>query len=409
MARTRKLKHIVYEFLLRARLLLPLFVLLIALLVWLAATERYTYLAPQYCRLFGYPALALILIPYAYVLRRFWLRRYLGNMTGWVVYHIYASYGALALVLIHSQGRADQSLTFWLMCLFWTVMISGVGGLFGQRLCYRVLPFFVQHELGMERLEPERRWLFDLACELAENTWLLVVDDIRDWENFCDRLSEMTSDQLVDIRRELWKLIPGSACEMIRAAADANFVDEDTRIRIVRSLNTILRDGGRFYRTQQLGKLAPEMLSEEVQHLLKVKKLSDEQRQRLGRLVMEIMFDAHIARSLPERPDVVKRYAKEVTKFLQKPLPSLWQQLTVRTSRILHANYYQNVMQRVEPDQQGVVRAFWKMVQKRRAINREYRVHRLAKLWLWVHGPAAWALLILVLAHVVSSIYYGGF
>lgn len=404
--------------------LLPLFAALVGLTVWLAAAQRYSRLSslcsPKCCRLLGYPALLLMFVPYAYVLRRYWLRRYLGNMTGWVVYHIYASYAALAFALVHSQGRASQPLTFWLMCLFWAVMVSGVGGFFGQRLCYRALPFFVQHELGLERLEPERRWLFSLASELADDTSLLVTDDIRDWENFCDRLCEEAPDPLPDppnspsaikweIRRELWKLIPESARGLIRASADANFVDTDDRIRIVQSLNAILREGGRFYRTRQLGELGADELSDELKQLLAVKKLSDKQRSRMGRLVIKLLFGTHIAPSLPERPAVVKRFGESVTAFLQLPLPSLWHPLTLRASRRLHANHYQNVLQRVERDQQGVVHAYWKMVQKRRAINREYRMHRLAKLWLWVHGPAAWALLILVLAHVVSSIYFGGF
>ena len=39
----------------------------------------------------------------------------------------------------------------------------------------------------------------------------------------------------------------------------------------------------------------------------------------------------------------------------------------------------------------------------------EYWLHRLARAWLWLHGPAAWPLLVLVLYHVYWSIYYGGF
>jgi hypothetical protein len=42
-------------------------------------------------------------------------------------------------------------------------------------------------------------------------------------------------------------------------------------------------------------------------------------------------------------------------------------------------------------------------------MNLEYRLHQIGRSWLLVHGPAAWALLVLMAEHVVMSVWYGGF
>jgi hypothetical protein len=39
----------------------------------------------------------------------------------------------------------------------------------------------------------------------------------------------------------------------------------------------------------------------------------------------------------------------------------------------------------------------------------EYRLHQVGRLWLYVHGPAAWALLVLMVEHIITSWIYGGY
>ena len=51
----------------------------------------------------------------------------------------------------------------------------------------------------------------------------------------------------------------------------------------------------------------------------------------------------------------------------------------------------------------------WALVETRRFMDLEYRLHQLGRLWLYVHGPAAWALFVLMIEHVVMSWWYGGF
>ena len=71
-------------------------------------------------------------------------------------------------------------------------------------------------------------------------------------------------------------------------------------------------------------------------------------------------------------------------------------------------NHYLRVRELVSPEQRKGIDEQWGFVQRRRQLDIEFWFHRLARVWLLVHGPAAWALLALVAAHVVTSIYYGG-
>ncbi len=49
-----------------------------------------------------------------------------------------------------------------------------------------------------------------------------------------------------------------------------------------------------------------------------------------------------------------------------------------------------------------------RLVEQRRLLDMEYRFHSLSQCWLILHAPAAWALLILILAHALSTWYYVG-
>jgi hypothetical protein len=62
-----------------------------------------------------------------------------------------------------------------------------------------------------------------------------------------------------------------------------------------------------------------------------------------------------------------------------------------------------------EGHQREAVNMFWGLAETRRQLNREYRFHHLGRLWLLAHGPAAWALLVLVIEHLAVSLWYGGF
>jgi hypothetical protein len=110
-----------------------------------------------------------MLASYAYWPRQWFLNRRAGKIVGWLGVHIGASYAALTLTLVHSLGRAGTALTFWMMVLFWTVIVSGVAGYFGQKVCYRFLSLMISRELGMERLLAERSSLQERMAELTRN------------------------------------------------------------------------------------------------------------------------------------------------------------------------------------------------------------------------------------------------
>ncbi len=76
---------------------------------------------------------------------------------------------------------------------------------------------------------------------------------------------------------------------------------------------------------------------------------------------------------------------------------------------ILSGNGYQRARSFAGDKQRDVVDRLWAYVELRRSMDREYGLHQLGRSWLLVHGPAAWALLILMIEHVVTSWLYGGF
>jgi hypothetical protein len=75
----------------------------------------------------------------------------------------------------------------------------------------------------------------------------------------------------------------------------------------------------------------------------------------------------------------------------------------------LATNYYQRVRALAAPAHQGPVDQLWQWLQRRREMGREYRLHRLARLWVTFHTVMAWLLLVLVADHIVASFRYGGY
>ena len=49
------------------------------------------------------------------------------------------------------------------------------------------------------------------------------------------------------------------------------------------------------------------------------------------------------------------------------------------------------------------------LVEIRRQMDVEAWLHRLGRTWLVIHGPASWALIVLVVVHVWLSVRYGGY
>ncbi len=235
-------------------------------------------------RLAGYGAFLAMLVPYVHIVRRCFRYRRGQAMTFWLRLHIGASYLAVALVLIHSRGRANGALTLALVWSTWLVMVSGVVGYYGQKLLYRIMPLMVPRELGMERLGPER--------------------------------------------------------DAIQAAAE--------------ELN---------------------------------KKKEIEQAPEIIRVFCETAL----------RDCLAQRYSV---------LGWLWPH---RGRAELSRNRFERARSFGDAKQQEIVTRIWDYVETRRVMDLEYRLQQLGRSWLLVHGPAAWALFVLMIEHAVMSIWYGGF
>jgi hypothetical protein len=61
-----------------------------------------------------------------------------------------------------------------------------------------------------------------------------------------------------------------------------------------------------------------------------------------------------------------------------------------------------------EPDQREILQNIWDAVELRRQMDVEFWLHGLGRLWLLVHGPAAYLLALFTALHIWGSIRYGG-
>ena len=144
-------------------------VLTVLWIFWGFLPENDHWLAHAAARLAGYAALAAMLVPYWHIAQRA-LRSQPGRrMSYWLRWHIAASYIGFAFLLVHCHARASSPLTLALLCLTWIVMLSGVAGFYGQKILYGMLPNLtgIPTEFGLERLEPERLRLYELAGEVV--------------------------------------------------------------------------------------------------------------------------------------------------------------------------------------------------------------------------------------------------
>ncbi len=104
-------------------------------------------------------------------------------------------------------------------------------------------------------------------------------------------------------------------------------------------------------------------------------------------------------------PDAVLRFLALVIPFLDTGFRFLGRHAA---DKALEERHFLQTRLLVDAAWQECVDYSWSLVEKRRQLDTEYRLHRLGRLWLLFHGPAAWALLVLILDHVFLSLRYGG-
>jgi hypothetical protein len=384
-------------------------------------------------RALGYVALVALLIPYGHVARRLVLNRRavlgfpLGRLTFWMGWHLGAAYAAFFLTLVHSRTYAKSPLTSAILVLIWAAMLSGVAGFFGTRFFYRILALTVEREVGMERLAGERKTLSARSAELARSEVMLRAEDVVDWRGFCSQILRKGST----LNEKLAKPLGKAAETVIDDALHAGTFTAQLQAEVMEKVNALLKKPG-FSTAKDFQTLnaapppgdqpqpAPDptrpaaeierrrRLAGEVAHWAVHEPKSDWETERRNRVFLEALCPAEIVESAAP-PEGVKRFFEQAAKYLQTADPSWTWLFSPQALEPLSGNHYLRARELASPGQRRAIDDLWKFVQRRRDLDVEYWFHRLTRAWLLVHGPAAWALLVLVVAHAVSSIYYGGF
>jgi hypothetical protein len=109
-------------------------------------------------------------------------------------------------------------------------------------------------------------------------------------------------------------------------------------------------------------------------------------------------------------PEVIQSFcATALTRYFEPPF-RFWRWLCLlERGDGLSENWFQRAQTYGDAAQSARLKEVWELVQSRRAMDLEYRLHQLGRSWLLVHGPAAWALLVLMIEHAAMSMWYGGF
>lgn len=408
-------------------------------------------------RLCGYLATLTMLVPYLHILRRRFRHRPWGLMSRWMWWHIAAAYIAFALVLIHSRGQASSLLSQMLVICLWIVMISGFVGYFGQKLLYRILPKLVERELGMERIPLQRDYLEQRGAILAASLW------IKEWKAFCKNLSEekkyplSTLLGLFAISEEPHEatakapakevpaipaptadspaaVVPAAPPKVVkksnplesswktfnaeeRKAAGERKLDKvhEAQTQIARAFDDLLSNQKwdeplKLSEAGNWGALNPRWTTD-VMQLAQSQPSDDPHNEQLqGRLrVYQMVAGCNPADFAPPSEQLMAFSTDILKRSLNAPLRLLAPQSERKLSRSLSENTLAQVRASLTGPQSETVQQLWQVYRERNQLNLEYRLHQLGRLWLLVHGPVSWALLVLIVVHICMSVWYGGF
>jgi hypothetical protein len=111
-------------------------------------------------------------------------------------------------------------------------------------------------------------------------------------------------------------------------------------------------------------------------------------------------------------PTLVQEFARTTVEgFLQSSFRfwSLGRRRHAKSVAVVEERDFTHALLLAPDAQRTIVESIWKLAERRRRLNFEYRFHQLGRIWLLFHGPSAWAMLVLMLEHVWESWRYGGF
>jgi hypothetical protein len=284
------------------------------------------------------------------------------------------------------------------------VLLSGMLGTLIQKTVFRLMALTLDEELGLLRLHVERQRLIEEAERLVANYSMLTESDIHDWPGFCSKLLEEGSKA----NAKVWnnKMFPYAPRAIVRAAA-ASRAEPRPKDVLIAAMNELLRTPDFCNKMDFKGLGASDEASALAQR--SSKELTDPEIERRNRLYLELSYPEHFARSR-KPPETVGRFFEEsVAGYLRSEFPSWGWLFHDAALEPVSRNHYLRVRALADPEQAGMIDQLWDWVQRRRQMDLEYWLQRLARAWLLIHVPAAWPLLVLVLYHVAWSIYHGGF
>jgi hypothetical protein len=343
-------------------------------------------------RLCGYLGALAMLVPYLHIARRWARHRHLGENRSWLAWHVAAAYAAFFFVLVHSRGRANGPLTLALLISLWVVMVSGAVGYYGQKLIYALLPKLVRHEYGLERIEHQRRRL------LARARVLVAEQHVGSWTAFAEVFQKALKEWVPD---EAYRERLNASLKLVKRGP-AMFVDGKTgtdHLAVVAGGLLDVWDSERF----QPGGAAE--YGPDLHELLRRSDLSPDEVRARNRMLLEAHHPGVFARP----KGVVRRWCAEALRDCFEPPLTFWRWLGGRRRQeALSKSFHDNAREFAESGKGDSLNQLWGLVQERRELDLEYRLHQLGRLWLLFHGPAAWALFALMIEHIVSSALYGG-
>ena len=350
----------------------------------------------RYYRPIGYVAALAMAVPYIHIFRR-WFRYRRGpwSMLTWMRLHVACSYGAFLAVLLHSHARSGSAITPVLLVLTWIVMVSGAIEFYGQKLIYRLMPLVVDREFGLERLGPESEALRQRVEERIAAYPAIAREDVRDWPGFCERLRGEDSPLGAAISARLPPHIRAMVGELT-----ADGPDEKQKAEILSAVNGLLSREDLFGRFDgsTAGDGGPLVRSDVAASSMKL---------RNHRHLIHLLGDQIADRS--GRTEATERFFQAVLEErLRTPLGLRVRLIGRRSAAAASRNILLRVKAMAEPNQGEILQNIWDAVELRRQMDVEFWLHGLGRLWLLVHGPAAYVLALFTALHIWGSIRYGG-
>jgi hypothetical protein len=347
-----------------------------------------------FARLSGYLAFFCLLIPYIHIGRRFFRFWDWWSMATWMRWHIVTAYLAFFFVLLHSCAHANGWFTASILYLLWIVMLSGVVAFYGPKLVYRLLALVVSREIGLEQMPTEARRLLQRAEDLIDHYYLVVAEEIRDWQALCGQLLKEDKDST--LHQIVSKYMSKNVEERVRGVRDKTPPETETEEErhqcILDWLNGLVASGAFSASLRE---------NNAVSQAREVAKQS--------RAVLDTLCPKEIG-SCPPLEEAVEAFFREtIHDYLEHEAPSWRWLFTKRGLGSVPLNYYTRAKELAPPRQDKIIDELWTLTQLRRQMDLEFWFHRVGRVWLLFHAPAAAVLLLLVIDHIIGSMRFGGF